>query len=68
MVAAPIYIVTHSVGAFTICKSSPAVMVCKLFFLVCFLAVPVARGSFWARDQTHTTVVTRATAVTPLDP
>ena len=30
--------------------------------------MPVARGIFWARDQTHTIAVTQATALTMLDP
>ena len=34
------------------------------FFFFFFWAVPVARGSSQARDQTHTTAVTRATAIT----
>ena len=31
---------------------------------ISFLAVPVACGSFWARDRTYTTTVTQVTAVT----
>ena len=31
-------------------------------------AIPVACGSSWTRDQTHTTAETQATAVTMLDP
>ena len=33
-----------------------------------FLAVPMAWVSSWARDQTHAVGVTRATAMTLLDP
>ena len=33
-----------------------------------FLATPTAYGHPWARDQTHTTTVTLATAVTTPDP
>ena len=39
----------------------------KILFLN-FLAIPTACESSWARDRTHTTVVTQATAVTKLDP
>ena len=41
----------------------------KLFyFILFFLAMPAACGSSWARDQTLTTAVTQAAAVTMLDP
>ena len=33
-----------------------------------FSGHPMAGGSSWARDQTHATAVTRATAVTVPDP
>ena len=38
------------------------------FFFFFFLAVPTANGTSWARDLTHITAVTRATAVTTLGP
>ena len=38
------------------------------FYFIYLLAAPTACGSFWARDQTHTTTVIRATAVTTPDP
>lgn len=34
----------------------------------CFLALPVAGRRFWARDQTHATAVTQATAGTTPSP
>ena len=43
----------------------------SLFYFILFysfLAMPVACGSSWARDQTHATAVTQAAAVTTLDP
>ena len=36
-------------------------------FLI-FLAIPVARRSAWAGDQTHATAAAQAAAVTMLDP
>ena len=38
------------------------------FFFFPLLAVSVAFGNSWARDRTQTTAVTRATAVTMLNP
>ena len=38
------------------------------FTILVFLALPVACGSFQARDRTLTTAVTQATAVTKPDP
>lgn len=39
----------------------------KKFFLFIFLATPTACRSSWARNRTHTTAVTLATAVMMLD-
>ena len=36
-------------------------------WLVCFLAVPIACGSFWARDGAGATAMAQATAVTMPD-
>ena len=38
------------------------------FFLSFFLAIPMSYGTSQARDRTHTTAVTQATAVTMPDP
>ena len=39
-----------------------------LFVCLFILDAPMACGSYWSGDQTHATIVTRATAVTTLDP
>ena len=38
--------------------------VCFLFFVFCFLAMPTAWGSSWARDQTLATAVENAASLT----
>ena len=37
-------------------------------YLFIFLVMPEASGSFWARERTCATAITRAIAVTVLDP
>ena len=58
----------------TVCKKSFSfkkklcLFLFYFFVLFSFLAAPGACGSSWARDWTHITAVTQATAVTILDP
>ena len=52
---------------YQICKVNQKAdgVIARIIFI---LAAPAAYGSSWARNQTHNTAVTRATAVTTLDP
>ena len=54
---------THLVTAGCICSISSVVFILFYYTYIFWHA-----GSSWARDQTHATVVTRATAVKTLDP
>ena len=47
-----------------LCSYLSEIVVCNYLFVV---LTPVAYGHYWARDQTRTTAVTQATALTTPD-